>query len=130
MYHWVSVSADCVDTGHCADWLDIYTLLYSGPVSPITHSDPATRYKPASTIYSTFYNDSATEKLIDTLHIILAAQCLFLKCCTVLIIDRHIVKSLVGMLLLHEVVENVPEQNLVAGDLAVQERHLYVVDTV
>ena len=53
----------------------IYTLLYSGPVSPITHSDPATRYKPASTIYSTFYNDSATKKLID----ILAARTMFVS---------------------------------------------------
>ena len=41
------------------------------------------------------------------------------------------VKCLVGMLLLHEVVENVSEQNLVARELAVQKRHLYCgVDTV
>ena len=31
------------------------------------------------------------------------------------------------MLLLHEVVENVSEQNLVARDLAVQERHLHAL---
>ena len=44
-----------------------------------------------------------------------------------MIIGRHIVQCLVGMLLLHEVVENVPEHNLVARDLAVQDRHLHAL---
>ena len=117
--------------------LTVWTLdtLYCDKISTlcctlagVSDNSLRSRHQIQTCFHNIFYNDSTTMKMdTSALHNV----CWILEFWTILIIDRHIVKCLVGMLLLHEVVENVSEQNLVARDLAVQERHLYCgVDTV